>query len=270
MTLASKKTGGMTVQSVSSEIIANKVGSGCAFFYIFTFLKHELSTVALCYYCWWKKSCTTWDIPNSVNNGINYLSTGAGLIPSTVCPCSDCSSSMESTILQVRPVYLSPPVADLKFLNVVVCSCLEGAYPMAYSFLEKGWETWGNSLQSNSFKHSTFGSLAKKNLTMALLVASALTNCGMIIHHYNILSISEYANVFQTKTLVDSGKSTFASIPPGKDRWRKSIHVLVYHWPLQIATHSSNLQVNLEEQPWAQRHGMSLHAFRAAGKEAPW
>ena len=163
-----------------------------------------------------EKSCTTRDIPNSVNNGINNLSTGAGLIPSTVCPCSDCSSSMKSTILQVRPVCLSPPVADLKFLNVVVCSCLvsptvspapwkNGAYPMVYSFLEKGWETWGNSLQSNIFKHSTFGSLANKHLTMALLVVSTLTNCGMIIHHYQILSISEYANVFQTKTLGDSG-----------------------------------------------------------------
>ncbi len=24
-------------------------------------------------YCWWKKSCTTWDVKNPVNNGINYL-----------------------------------------------------------------------------------------------------------------------------------------------------------------------------------------------------
>ena len=35
-------------------------------------------------YCWWKKSCTTWDVWNLVNNGINYLSTGAGFLPSTV------------------------------------------------------------------------------------------------------------------------------------------------------------------------------------------
>ena len=33
-------------------------------------------------YCWWKKSCTTWDV-KSCNNGINYLSTGAGFLPST-------------------------------------------------------------------------------------------------------------------------------------------------------------------------------------------
>ena len=35
-------------------------------------------------FCWWKKSCTTWDEKNLVNNGIYYLSTGAGFQPSTV------------------------------------------------------------------------------------------------------------------------------------------------------------------------------------------
>ncbi len=38
----------------------------------------------LWYYCWWLKSCTTWDVWNPINNGINYLSTGAGFQPSTV------------------------------------------------------------------------------------------------------------------------------------------------------------------------------------------
>ncbi len=41
-----------------------------------------------CPYCWWKKSCTTWYVWNPLkpyrNNGINYLSTGAGFQPSTV------------------------------------------------------------------------------------------------------------------------------------------------------------------------------------------
>ena len=37
-------------------------------------------------YCWWKKSqTTTWDVCNLVKSGINYLSTGAGYLPSTVC-----------------------------------------------------------------------------------------------------------------------------------------------------------------------------------------
>ena len=35
-------------------------------------------------YCWWKKSCTTLDVWNPVNNGIFTISTGAGFFPSTV------------------------------------------------------------------------------------------------------------------------------------------------------------------------------------------
>ena len=31
-----------------------------------------------------KSQTTTWDVQNLVNNGINYLSTGAGFQPSTV------------------------------------------------------------------------------------------------------------------------------------------------------------------------------------------
>ena len=34
-------------------------------------------------HCWWLKSCTTWGVNNPVNNGIYYLSTGAGFQPST-------------------------------------------------------------------------------------------------------------------------------------------------------------------------------------------
>ena len=35
-------------------------------------------------YCWWKKSCTTWDVKNHPNDGILTISTGAGFLPSTV------------------------------------------------------------------------------------------------------------------------------------------------------------------------------------------
>ena len=35
-------------------------------------------------YCWWKESCTTCDIWNPVNSGINHLSTGAGFLPSAI------------------------------------------------------------------------------------------------------------------------------------------------------------------------------------------
>ena len=39
-------------------------------------------------YCWWFRNpaITTWYVKNPVNNGINYLSTGAGFLPSTVAP----------------------------------------------------------------------------------------------------------------------------------------------------------------------------------------
>ena len=30
-------------------------------------------SISFCYYyCWWKKSCTTWEVQNPANNGINY------------------------------------------------------------------------------------------------------------------------------------------------------------------------------------------------------
>ena len=35
-------------------------------------------------YCWWKKSCTTWDGWNPINNGIIIILGGAGFCPSTV------------------------------------------------------------------------------------------------------------------------------------------------------------------------------------------
>ena len=36
-------------------------------------------------YAWWKKSCTTWDLKDPVNDiNINYLFTGAGFLPSPV------------------------------------------------------------------------------------------------------------------------------------------------------------------------------------------
>ena len=48
--------------------------------------KYEIA-IPSWYYCWWKKSCTTWDVWNPVNNGhfchINWL---ARFLPSTVVP----------------------------------------------------------------------------------------------------------------------------------------------------------------------------------------
>ena len=41
-------------------------------------------------WCWWKKSCTTWDVKKHLNNGIFTISTGAWFLPSTV-PCGNSS-----------------------------------------------------------------------------------------------------------------------------------------------------------------------------------
>ena len=40
---------------------------------------------------YWLKSRTTWDVLNLVNNGIYYLSTGAGFLPSTVSIYMECN-----------------------------------------------------------------------------------------------------------------------------------------------------------------------------------
>ena len=38
----------------------------------------------LIWYCWWKKSCTTWEVSNLLNRRINYLPIGVRFLPSTV------------------------------------------------------------------------------------------------------------------------------------------------------------------------------------------
>ena len=63
-------------------------------------------------YCWWKESCTTWDVWNPVNSGINYLSTGAGFFPSTV-------SFLSSFLL---PAY---SICDLLIPEMEITFCLK-------------------------------------------------------------------------------------------------------------------------------------------------
>ena len=55
-------------------------------------------------YCWWTKSCTTWDVWNPINNGIFIISTGAGFLPSTV----------ESTVC-ISGFFVSVPHMQRKF-----------------------------------------------------------------------------------------------------------------------------------------------------------
>ena len=54
-------------------------------------------------YCWWKKSCTTWDVYTAVNNGRFSISTGAGFLPSTVwCKLNTCTKASTSDCEKYR------------------------------------------------------------------------------------------------------------------------------------------------------------------------
>ena len=58
--------------------------------------------VVILWYCGWKKSCTTLDGWNPINNGINHLSTGAGFLPSTVSQVISCDSMTLSYPKELR------------------------------------------------------------------------------------------------------------------------------------------------------------------------
>ena len=68
-------------------------------------------------YCWWLKSCTTWDVWNPINNGINYLSTGAGFQPSTVslCCCGGVTYETQrgAVSLAPSPLHRVPPTTGI-------------------------------------------------------------------------------------------------------------------------------------------------------------
>ena len=56
-------------------------------------------------YCGWKKSCTTLDGWNPINNGVNHLSTGAGFLPSTVChTCHHKTRFLETLLFEILPL----------------------------------------------------------------------------------------------------------------------------------------------------------------------
>ena len=105
--------------SFIDQMIANKVGSGSAFSTVyFHITNHELSTVAVCL---------------------------------LVCPCSDCSSSMERSVLQVRQqntVFGNPSCRRFKILErrrVLVPGKTSGTFARLVSPLGRvGPEKWGH------------------------------------------------------------------------------------------------------------------------------
>ena len=47
----------------------------------------RLKSAKISWYCWWKKSCTSWYVVYpTIYSGIDYISTGAGFLPSTELP----------------------------------------------------------------------------------------------------------------------------------------------------------------------------------------
>ena len=68
--------------------------------------KHQDSFLG--WYCWWKKSCTTWDVKNPANNGMNYLSTGAGFF-SDMC-----------IYIYIQYTYRLRPHGDAFFLHTLL------------------------------------------------------------------------------------------------------------------------------------------------------
>ena len=98
------------------------------------------------WYCWWRKSCTTWDARNLVNNGINYLSTGAGFLPSTVCHTVE---SYRWYICLSFPVTFFHGQGSDKLVNPLVFTATSGCprwmgksmglLRKGYEHLEKNW-----------------------------------------------------------------------------------------------------------------------------------
>ena len=66
-------------------------------------------------YSSWKKSCTTWDVENPVHNGINYLPTGAGFLPSTVRPL----------IIRI-PIYIATLLRPINLFLLGLTCCIAG------------------------------------------------------------------------------------------------------------------------------------------------
>ena len=85
------------------------------------------------WYCWWKKSCTSWDVKFLVNNGINYLSTSAGFLPPTVV------SNKPSQATRRCWYSVNPPIQAAQILQE------QGrkSKPISQLLGVKFWSPWG-------------------------------------------------------------------------------------------------------------------------------
>ena len=113
------------------------------------------------------KSCTTWDVWNPINNGINYISTGAGFQPSTVVT-SFFHTFFLLVFLRSRTSWSKLLIWDLPHRPVSRCvsvlQCLGRETPestrkpwkMETRFHIKRFQTWENIM-----KHSDISSVGR-------------------------------------------------------------------------------------------------------------
>ena len=104
------------------------------------------------WYCWWKKSCTTWDGLNPINNGMIIILGGAGFCPSTVwfnLPVAHLTSTTRDWV-------------DMHRDGVHCCYCHLGVEPLQLdSHMAKQWEGFTEVKQALSMLQCLWRSFQK-------------------------------------------------------------------------------------------------------------
>ena len=104
-------------------------------------------------YCGWKKSCITLDGRNPINNGTNYLSTGAGILPSTVVRINMAQNGKEATIERLMDNDGSMDwfkSLDFIFNSGKSAHCLSGTSMQMIANVSSNGPVW-----TQMFKHSS-------------------------------------------------------------------------------------------------------------------
>ena len=91
------------------------------------------------WYCWWNKSCTTWDVQNPIYNGINYLSAGAGFLLPEVLQTS-CYSKTHVTAVYQRWKKLPMETLQKKTGFTVVCLVFSNYHSTDHFSYVSSWD----------------------------------------------------------------------------------------------------------------------------------
>ena len=189
-------------------------------------------------YCWWLKSCTTWDVENPINNGINYLSNGAGFQPSTVVlmayfqlqPLS--SSKKDHFNLKVFHHIRRAHTTDGQFPEIVETELTEKHVGLRL--------VYGCCVSQNSHKNPTYP--LKTHI-------SFLKKKKLLVEMINSFCKSPF---FSWHSLM------FRGVNPVKDRWNSIIRTrsLLLHPGGLVASTAAAAEVLqlLPEMQWQQEH----------------